>query len=104
VKIAEIAELRSVDQNKMMWDLLGDLSEQLKWPVNGYVDYLSKDDWKDILTAGLEKEQRVAQGIDGGWVLLGQRTHRFPKDKMSELIELILEFGARHNIRWTHEP
>lgn len=51
----KIDELRSVEQNKMMWSLLHDLARQVKWPVNGYMDYIEAEDWKAIMSAGLEK-------------------------------------------------
>ena len=96
-----VDEPRTVDQNKRMWGLLHDIEKQLKWPVNGYEDYITADDWKDIVTAGMTKHQRVAQGIEGGWVLLGQRTHKLKKPEMSELIDYILAFGNQKGINWT---
>lgn len=101
--MVELTDRRSVEQNDLMWRLLRDISTQLKWTVNGSLDYLSPDDWKDILTAGITKHQRVAQGIEGGWVLLGQRTHKMNKTEMAEFIEYIYAFGATRNpqIIWT---
>lgn len=55
---------------------------------------MSPEDWKHVLSAGFKKEQRVAAGIDGGYVILGQRTSKFSKEEMSEFIELIYAFGA----------
>jgi len=100
------AELRSIEQNRLMWALLTDIARQLKWPVNGYKDYLTSDDWKDILTAGMTKHQRVAQGIEGGWVLLGQRTHKMKKPEMAEFLDYIMAFGNMREppIKWTELP
>lgn len=100
---ARLDELRTVEQNRMMWSLLSDVAEQVPWVVNGQKAQLQPEDWKDIFTAGLTKTQRVAQGIEGGWVLLGQRTSRMSKGQLSELIELILAFGAEHGVRWSDE-
>ena len=85
--------------------MLNDVAKQVKWPVNGSLDYMGADDWKDVFTAGLTKHQRVAQGIEGGWVLLGQRTHKMKKDQMGELIEYMYAFGANREppVAWT-EP
>src|SRR3990167_2331841 len=96
-------ELRTIEQNKRMWAMLTDLSNQVKWPVNGYMVNMSPDDWKHVMTAGLVKERRVAQGLDGGFVILGQYTHQMRKTDMSEGIELMIAFGAEHNVRWTDE-
>ncbi len=99
----KIDETRTLDQNAKMWAMLTDVSKQVTWSVNGYMTNLSQEDWKDIFTAGLTKHQRVAQGIEGGWVLLGSRTHKMKKDQLAELIEYIYAFGAQHDVKWT-EP
>lgn len=62
---------------------------------------LKPEDWKDILSAGLHKEQRIAQGIDGGFVLLGLRTSKMSKRQMAELIEFISWFGAEKGIKFS---
>lgn len=86
--------LRNIEQNKKLWAMLHDVSKQVKWSVNGSIGYLDEADWKDIFTAGLTKHQRVAQGIEGGWVMLGQRTSKMRKSQMAELIEYMYAFGA----------
>ena len=93
--------LRTLEQNALMWKLLTDIANQVEWPVDGKMQKLSPDDFKHILSAGLKKEQRVAQGIDGGFVILGQYTHRFTKQEMADLIEIILAFGAGRGVIWT---
>ena len=101
VSISARKSSRSTEQNRMLWSILTDLSEQLKWPVGGQLVNLSPEDWKSILTAGLRKEQRVAAGIDGGWVMLGQRTSKMTKGELSDLMELAWAFGAQHEINWS---
>lgn len=91
-------ESRSLDQNALMWVLLGDISKQKEWPVDGRMQKLSPEDWKDILTSGLVKEQRIAQGVNGGFVMLGSRTSRMTKPQMTELIEFIYYFMTEHGI------
>ena len=97
-------QLRTVDQNALMWGLLRDIAKQIPWPVNGSMHWLEAEDWKDIFTAGLTKHHRMAQGIDGGFVILGMRTSKMTKEQVSELIELIYSFGAEHSVRWSDEP
>src|SRR5690242_7964016 len=65
---------RTLDQNAKIWPMFQDLAKQVEWPVDGKLQKLSKEEWKEILTAGLTKHQRVAAGIEGGFVLLGSRT------------------------------
>lgn len=90
---------RSLEQNALMWELLGKLAKQKQWPVDGKMQLLTPDEWKDILTAGLKKS-RVAQGTDGGFVMLGSRTSKMTKREMSELVELIYAFGAEHGVEF----
>ena len=96
-------ERRTLPQNARLWAMLHDVATQVQWSVNGYLTYMDPADWKDVFTSGLTKHQRVAQGIEGGWVLLGERTSRMSKAQMSELITLMEAFGAEHGVRWTDE-
>jgi hypothetical protein len=77
-------QTRNLDQNAAMWPILDAFSEQLQWPVNGKMTTLTAEEWKDILSAAFRKEQRVAMGLDGGFVMLGQRTSKFGKREFSE--------------------
>jgi len=86
---------RSLEQNSLMWPLLQKLSKQVVW----HGEKLSDEDWKDMLTASLRK-QRVAPGIDGGFVVFGERTKTYSKAEFSELIELIYAFGAQHGVNF----
>lgn len=95
---------RSLEQNRLMWALLTDVAEQVQWHVDGRLAYLTPEDWKDILSAGLTKHQRVAAGIEGGFVLLGLRTSRMTVAQMGELLELIYAFGAQHGVRFHEAP
>lgn len=81
--------------------MLTDLSKQLQWPVDGELQWLSKEDWKVIMSAGLKKHQRIAKGIEGGWVMLGASTSRMKVGEMSDLITLMLAFGVERDIQWT---
>jgi len=81
---------RNLEQNALLWVLLTAFSEQLTWPVNGAMSYLTADEWKDILSAAFSREsQRVAQGLDGGMVLLGMRTSQMSKREFGEFLEIV---------------
>lgn len=103
VTLDEYKSKRSLEQNAKLWACLTDIARQVQWPVDGKLQYLTPDDWKDILTAGLHKSQRVAQGVDGGFVMLGQRTSKMKVGEMVELIEFIQWFGAEKGVRWSEE-
>lgn len=94
---------RSLEQNAKMWPMLQDIAEHVDWPVDGKLQRLPKEDWKIILTAGLRKNQRVAQGIDGGFCLLGDSTSRMSIREMKELLDFIEWFGAEKGVTFS-EP
>lgn len=90
---------RSGEQNSMLWPMLQAFADQLQWPVNGKLEWLAPESWKDILTCAFEGEQaRVCPGLDGGMVLLGQRTSQYGKAKFSEFIEFILATAAERDV------
>jgi len=91
---------RTLDQNSLLWVLLGELARQMTW----YGQKLSAEDYKDMLTASLRKA-RVVPGIDpGSFVVLGLHTSDMTKDEMSNLIELILAFGAERGVVFRDPP
>ena len=92
---------RSTLQNSLMWAVLTDISRQVEWPVDGKPQKLDPTDWKHVLTAGLKQETRVARGVGGGFVVLGQRTSKMTKRELSEVIEFAYAFGAEHGVKWT---
>jgi hypothetical protein len=89
---------RNSDQNAAMWPILEAFSEQLVWPVNGRMEKLTAEEWKSLLSAAFRKEQRIAQGLDGGFVMLGQRTSRFSKREFSEWLEFLHATAADRGV------
>lgn len=92
---------RSLAQNDMLWSILTDVSRQVQFVVNGALVSVAPEEVKDILTAGLRRETRMAMGIDGGMVLLGQRTSKMTVRQMTELIELAYAFGNEKGVEWS---
>jgi len=93
-------ETRSQQQNRLMWPLLTEFARQLEWPVNGRMEKISPDDWKDILTAAFKREMvRVAFGLDGGMVMLGQRTSKFSKAEFAQWIEFLYSTANDRGVR-----
>ena len=89
------AEKRTDPMNRRMWAMLTDVAEQVEW----YGQKLSPEDFKHILSASLQK-QRVAPGLDGGFVVLGLSTSAMTKAEHSELMELIAAFGAERGVEF----
>lgn len=91
--VCEIKEkTRTLEQNAFQWPYLQGFSEQMQWPVNGEMTWLSKEEWKDILTAAFEKETnpRLAAGFDGGIVMLGRRTSKYGKKQFAGWMEWLI--------------
>jgi hypothetical protein len=97
VKISpEKKETRSTIQNCRMWAMLGDISKQVVW----HGQKLTPENWKDMATAAL-KRQQVVPGIDGGFVVLGTSTSRMTVAEMCELTEFLFAFGVEHRVCWS---
>ena len=93
------APSRTLDQNAAQWPLLQAFADQLQWPINGRMEWLLKEDWKDLLTAAFKQETaRVAPGLDGGMVLLGQRTSKFGKKQFSDWLEFLNATAAARDV------
>lgn len=87
---------RSIEQNKRMWAMLRDVSQQVIWHGQKLLD----SEWKDVFTAAL-KRQKVVPGIDGGFVVLGSSTSHMTVAEMGELMTLMEAFGAERGVRFT---
>lgn len=95
--VIEVKEkTRSTEQNARMWALLTDVARQVDW----YGQKLTPDEWKDVFSASLKK-QKAVPGLDGGFVILGQRTSKMSIREMGELMELIEVFGAQKGVRFS---
>ena len=93
VQISQYLPTRSQEQNRKMWGCLHDISEHVNW----YGKKLTAENWKDVLSASLKKQEAVP-GIDGGFVILGARTSKMTIQEMTEMIELCLAFGAQQGV------
>lgn len=90
---------RTLDQNAAQWPILQAFSQQLEWPVNGQMVRMTDEEWKDVLTAAFQRETaRLAMGLDGGVVMLGQRTSQFGKKKFSEWLEFLHAVAAQRGV------
>lgn len=89
------AAKRTLPQNDRMWAMLTEVSRQLPW----HGQKLRPDDWKVLFTKSLRREDRMVPNLENdGFVDLSRSTSDLTKDEMSQLIESIFEFGARHGV------
>ena len=76
-----------------MWAMLTEIAQQLSW----HGSTLRPDDWKLLFLDALKRELRVVPNLDGtGFVNINQSSSDLTKQEMSDLIELIFEFGSHH--------
>ena len=90
---------RSLEANAAQWPILQAFADQLKWPVNGSMESLTAEEFKDILTAAFKRETvRVAMGLDGGMVMLGARTSQMGKREFSEWLDFLHATAAARGV------
>lgn len=89
-------EKRSAAQNRRMWAMLTELSQQVIW----HGQKLSPDDWKTMCTAALKK-QRVLPGIEGGFVVMGESTSQMTIAEMGTLMDFMEAFGAQNGVEFS---
>jgi hypothetical protein len=88
---------RTLDQNAKMWCLLSDISrakpEGRSW---------TPEVWKAAFLHCLGHQVQFAEGLDGsGPFPLGFRSSKLSKAQMSDLLEVITEYGTRHGVQWS---
>lgn len=93
------APKRTLPQNDRFWSMLTDVAQQLTW----HGMKLTTDDWKLVFLDALNREVRIVPNIDGnGFVNLSRSSSDLSKDEMSDLMEIIAAFGAKHGVQF-HE-
>lgn len=90
---------RTNEQNARFWAMLSDVSR-----AKPEGRELTPEVWKSLFLHALGHSQRFEMALDGrGVVPVGFRSSRLTKEQMSDLMELISEYGARHGVEWS-EP
>lgn len=90
---------RNMEQNSAQWPILQAFADQLQWPVNGKMEWITPEEFKDVLTCAFRRESvRVAMGMDGGMVMLGSRTSKFSKAQFGEWLEFLHATAADRGI------
>ena len=90
--------IRSMEANAKMWAMLSDISRA---KPEGRVH--TPEVWKCIFMNALGYEVAFQQGLNGEPFPMGFRSSRLTKAQMSDLMEFMYEYGARHNILWSEE-
>lgn len=91
---------RSLDQNALLWALLSDVAKAEPDGRN-----MTAEHWKCAFMDAAGFRASFVPDLDGdGFLCLGYKSSRLKKSEFSDLIETILEFGARKGIEWTKQP
>lgn len=88
---------RSLEQNAAQWPYLAGFAAQKQLCINGVMEWVTDQDWKDILTACFNGEMRMAV-FDGKVIMLPQRTSRMGKKVFSTWMEYLVAMAAQAGI------
>ena len=91
-----LAPTRTNDQNAKLWAMLEDVRrsepEGRRW---------TKEMWKSAFMDSLGWQCQFAMSLEGDRPIpVGYRTSNLTVSQMSDLIELIYEYGSRFNVEW----
>ena len=114
---------RSDEANARMWCLLTDLANQVGWKrarwrgdrmieAGAYALHadepgltrITKEEWKDILTAAMARPKMFASIDGGGLVAVGLSTSRMSGRQIRDLCHLIEAFGASKGVEFREPP
>ena len=93
-------DTRTLKQNKLMWSVLTDLSEQVKWDATRR---LTPEGWKDYLTAHLNGQDLVPNMDGTGFVAIskGKPTSSMTIAEMTAVVDLGHAFGDGRGVKWS---
>ena len=87
---------RTLDQNRLLWALCGDLAKQAEFQGKRW----TSEDWKVFLMSAWRNEVPTV-GLNGEPVTLHTSTRNLSKKAFSEFIEFIYATGSDFNVIWS---
>lgn len=95
--VVTIAEAkRSLEQNSRLWAMLSDVSR-----AKPDSRMHTPEVWKTLFMHACGHAVQFEMGLNGQPFPTGFRSSRLTKSQMSDLMEFIAEYGARHGVRWS---
>lgn len=88
---------RSLEQNAAQWPYLAGFAKQKQLCINGAMEWVTDEDWKDVLTACWNGEVRMA-AFDGKVIMLPQRTSSMGKKVFSDWLEFLIAMAAQSGV------
>ena len=88
---------RTLEQNAAQWPYLAGFAAQKQLCINGVMQWVTDEDWKDVLTAVYSGELRMAM-FDGKVIMLPQRTSKMGKKVFGEWMDFLIAMAAQSGI------
>ena len=88
---------RTLEQNAAQWPYLAGFAQQKQLCINGVMQNVTEDDWKDVLTGCYHGETRMA-AFDGKVIMLPQRTSKMGKKVFSDWMEFLVAMAAQSGV------
>lgn len=88
---------RSLEANAAQWPYLAGFAKTKQLCINGQMEWVTDDDWKDVLTACYNGEMRMAV-FDGKVIMLPQRTSTMGKKVFSSWMEYLVAMAAQSGV------
>jgi hypothetical protein len=88
---------RTLEQNAAQWPYLAGFAAQKQLCLNGVMEWVTDDDWKDVLTGVWNGETRMA-AFDGKVIMLPQRTSKMVKSVFSDWMEFLVAISAQYGV------
>jgi len=89
---------RSLPQNDKLWAALTDIAQQMTW----HGRKLTAAKWKLLFMDALNRASDPVPSLDGqGVVDLGSSSSDLSTEECSDLIEIILAWGAEHSVTFS---
>lgn len=88
---------RTLDQNAAQWPYLEAFAKQKQLCINGQMQWVTSDDWKDVLTGCWNGEMRMA-AFDGKVIMLPQRTSKMGKSVFSTWMEFLVAMSVTSGV------
>jgi hypothetical protein len=89
---------RSLDQNARLWAMISDVSRA---KPEGRTH--TPEVWKCLFMHACGHAVQFEMGLNGQPFPVGFRSSKLKKHEMSDLMECVSEYGARHGVAWS-EP
>jgi hypothetical protein len=88
---------RTLEQNAAQWPYLEGFAQTKELCINGVMQRVTSDDWKNVLTGCFNGEMRMA-AFDGKVIMLPQRTSKMGKRAFGEWMEFLVAMAAQSGV------